>query len=319
LLIAGTGNKLTGAGEIVAPIIFSSSTAELTWDGLGSMQSYISLAGGKLTLTKPLTFADNQMIQGTGTVNLSSLNVSMGGLHLVGTSTVFWDCNNASMLLRSNLGLSGGWTFSGNCTIQGNGNSLIFHPNGRIIVGRGSSIRFKDVNLKGILDGQIICLDNASKVIFEDSTWSQDVDTTFSLGSFQVVNELIMRGRDTTFAYSSPEQSLIKERAELILQDDFTFSYAPQTASRGLISLVDDTARIIMNNASIHSTQTGLQLTKGYLEVHGHCSLQSDAWYEVEGITLGDGVSEANDLKIDIYPESNLSLDSGYLVYKNLG
>lgn len=319
LLIAGTGNKLTGAGEIVAPIIFSSSTAELTWDGLGSMQSYISLAGGKLTLTKPLTFADNQMIQGTGTVNLSSLNVSMGGLHLVGTSTVFWDCNNASMLLRSNLGLSGGWTFSGNCTIQGNGNSLIFHPNGRIIVGRGSSIRFKDINLKGILDGQIICLDNASKVIFEDSTWSQDVDTTFSLGSFQVVNELIMRGRDTTFAYSSPEQSLIKERAELILQDDFTFSYAPQTASRGLISLVDDTARIIMNNASIHSTQTGLQLTKGYLEVHGHCSLQSDAWYEVEGITLGDGVSETNDLKIDIYPESNLSLDSGYLVYKNLG
>ncbi|MBS1987763.1 hypothetical protein JST56_02110 [Candidatus Dependentiae bacterium] len=319
LLIAGTGNKLTGAGEIVAPIIFSSSTAELTWDELGSMQSYISLAGGKLTLTKPLTFADNQMIQGTGTVNLSSLNLSMGGLHLVGTSTVFWDCNNASMLLRSNLGLSGGWTFSGNCTIQGNGNSLIFHPNGRIIVGRGSSIRFKDINLKGILDGQIICLDNASKVIFEDSTWSQDVDTTFSLGSFQVVNELIMRGRDTTFVYSSPEQSLINERAELILQDDFTFSYAPQTESRGLISLVDDTARIILHNASIHSTQTGLQLTKGYLEVHGHCSLQSDAWYEAEGITLGDGVSEANDLKIDIYPESNLSLDSGYLVYKNLG
>lgn len=318
LLIAGTGNKLTGAGEIVAPIIFSGSTAELTWDGLGSMQSYISLAGGKLSLTKPLTFADNQMIQGTGTVNLSSLNLSMGGLHLVGTSTVFWDCNNASMLLRSNLGLSGGWTFSGNCTIQGNGNSIIFHPNGRIVVGRGSSVRFKDVNLKGILDGQIICLDNASKLIFENSTWSQDIDTTFSLGSIHVVNELIMRGRDTTFVYSSPEKSFIQERAELILQDDFTFSYAPSTESRTLIDLVDDTARIIMNNASIHSTQTGLQLTKGYLEVHGACSLQSDAWYQAEGITFGDGVTENNDLRIDIYPESKLSLDSGYLVYKNL-
>ncbi len=153
---------------------------------------------------------------------------------------------------------------------------------------------------------------------FEDVVWSQDSNFTFSLGSFDVINQMDMNGRDYQFLYQSDAESRVKSRASLYLRDDFTFSYEPASESRTLLSLADNTTRLIMRNASIASTSTGLQLTKGYLEVRGVCNFISGAGYPAEGIIIGDGLDETNDLRIEIFPESRIELNSGYLVYKNL-
>jgi hypothetical protein len=317
-LIAGSGNIISGPGSIAAPIVCSNQSASFSWDVVGAMSSYISLNKSSVTLTKPLQFSDNQFFNGQGKVNLSNLSVSVGGLSLYSTSTLDWDSNKASIVLRSNLQLTSKWTFSGDCTINGDGNSLIFGPTGQIAIGRGSRVRFKNVVIDGLLDGSLYCIDNAGKLIFDNVTWSQDSNFTFSLGSFDVINQMDMNGRDYQFLYQSDAESRVKSRASLYLRDDFTFSYEPASESRTLLSLADDTTRLIMKNASIASTSTGLQLTKGYLEVRGVCNFISGAGYPAEGIIIGDGLDETNDLRIEIFPESRIELNSGYLVYKNL-
>jgi len=318
LLATGANNRITGSGRIVAPVTLANSSATLTWDLLGQAGSAISLGGGTLTLTKPLVFTDNILVAGTGKVNVSSNSVSMGGLSLVGTSTTYWDCNGGSVLLRSDLKLTSAWTFSGNCVIDGAGSSIIFNPTGKLIIERGSTVRFKNIAIKGLNDGQLFCVNNAGKVIFNNTVWAQDSNVTFSHGSFEVIDVLTMEGKGSTFSYKSTRQSVIDPRATLNLLSDFTLSYEPLSTARNLIYLSDRTSKIVMESASLSSTSTGLQLTNGYLEVHGDCYLYSNAAYQPEGIIFGDGMTEDSDLKIDIFQESNLQILSGYLTYKNV-
>lgn len=319
LIIAGINNVITGSGSTGGPIVLSDASAVMIWDALGYALSPITLGGSSVVLNKPLTFADNIFFEGTGKVAVSNNYVSVGGLSLIGTGTLYWDSLGGSLNLRSNLRLTSAWTFSGNCVIDGVGSSLIFDPHGKIIVERGSTLRFKNIQLKGIAEGMIYCKDDTSKVIFDDTTWAQDSDFTFSNGSFHVVDALTMQGSGATFAYQSSRQSVIDSRSTLYLLDDFTFSYEPLSSSRNLLFLNDRTSKISLQNASLSSSSTGWQLTNGYLDVHGDCFMYSGATYRPEGIIFGNGISEDNDLKVDIFQESVLRLVNGYVVYKNLG
>ena len=102
------------------------------------------------------------------------------------------------------------------------------------------------------------------------------------------------------------------------LSPGVTLKYCPPVPLRTLIQLADAESTLELDGASLHSTTTGLQLTTGTLEVKGKCFLTSDATSKAEGIIFGDGISEVNDLTLQIKPESNLKLTSGHLVYKNL-
>lgn len=316
--INGVGASISGFGSIGQTVIIPGGTSlNIAIDSLALAN--ITLLGGTLNVLKNLTFADNKEIVGTGIVDLNSNMVELGGLNLYGTGTLDWVGDNGAVGIRSNLYLTSRWTFSGACTIDGGGNTLIFGPTGRLVVADHTTVVLKDIKLDGLLDTQFICLGDSSKIIFDSATLSQDATITFSLGSFEVINDLTLQGRDVMFAYQSTQQSKIRPRAILNIKDDFTFSYEPASSNRTLLSLVDDTTRIIMTNSTIHSTETGLQLTKGYLEVHGQCYLDSGASCQEEGIVIGDSTTESNNLKVDIHSDSNLQLLSGYLTYRNVG
>lgn len=318
LLLAGTTNTINGAANVGAPVTCQNSTVLFVWSCLGSMLDNITLAGNRMNLTQPLLFADNKAIKGTGIVGLSTSSLKMSGLNLVSTSTLYFDGQGGSIALGSNLRVTSAWTFSGNCVINGDGSSIFFNPTSKFIVERGSTLRFRNIQLKGISEGKIFCANDASKIIFEDVTWAQDSDFTFSKGSFEVIDALTMQGTGAVFSYQSRKQSIIDSYASLYLLDDFTLSYEPLSSDRNLIYLADRTSKIVMQNASLHSTSTGWQLTNGYLDVHGNCNMNSQASYRQEGIIFGDGVSEDHDLKVDIFQESSLELLGGYIVYKNL-
>jgi hypothetical protein len=316
--VAGAGATISGFGSIGQTVIIPATTSlNLGIDGLALAD--VTLAGGTLNIIKSVSFADNKTIAGTGIVNLNSNFVELGGLSSYGTSTLDWVGSNGSLHLRSSLYLSSRWTFSGSCTIDGDDNTLVFGPTGHLAFADGATIVFKNIKLEGILDTQFICLGDSSKVIFDSAIWSQDSSVTFSLGSFDVINQFDMQGRDVTFSYQSTQPSTIKSRALLKIKDDFTFSYEPASDNRNLILLEDDTTRMILKNATLHSTETGMHLKNGYLEVHGQCYLSSDASNQEEGIIFGDGATESGNLKVDIYPESNFELLSGYLTYRNIG
>lgn len=318
LLLAGTTNTINGAANVGAPVTCQNSTVLFVWSCLGSMLDNITLAGNRMNLTQPLSFADNKSIKGTGIIGLSSNSLRLSGLNLATTSTLYFDGQGGSISLRSNINLTSMWTFSGNCVFDGDGSSIIFSPKGKIIVERGSTLRFRNIQIKGISDGKIFCKNDAGKIVFDNVGWSQDSDFTFSSGSFEVIDALTMEGSGSVFSYQSKKQSVIDTRSLLYLLDDFTLSYEPLSTNRNLIYLNDRTSKIIMQNASLSSSSTGWQLTNGYLDVHGNCNMNSDASYRAEGIIFGDGISEDNDLKVDIFQESSLALLGGYIVYKNL-
>ena len=57
----------------------------------------------------------------------------------------------------------------------------------------------------------------------------------------------------------------------------------------------------------------------GTLEIEGESYITSDATVADEGIWFGDGVSADNDLCVNVLPNANLELVSGYVVDKNVG
>ena len=59
-----------------------------------------------------------------------------------------------------------------------------------------------------------------------------------------------------------------------------------------------------LNSATLHSTATGLQLTRGAVVVKGDSFLSSDATIVEEAIRFGDGILAANDADLVIEPEA---------------
>lgn len=321
-LVQGSGNSISGFGGVAGLVTLQDSKASLDF-GIGTaMLNNIVMNGGKVSVSKPILFADDMMLTGSGSVSMSNKYINIGGGELQSTSTIYWNTNGAYILLRSNLALSSKWTFSGKCTISsfGGSASIILNSAGLIEIERGSQLTLKGITVAGLSGSNFYCKDNAGKVIFDDASLIQQPDSnfTFSLGSFNVVNSCDMDGRDAVFYYQSNQQSLIKKNAELKFDPSFTFYYAPLVALRDRLIFEDATAELIMDNATLLSTATGIQLTKGLLTVQGHCTLGSDATYDAEGIIFGDGSNPNNDLNVDIFPESTLELAYGHLRYKNV-
>jgi len=149
-------------------------------------------------------------------------------------------------------------------------------------------------------------------LILDDVIWSQPTyDYTFANGAIIIRDDVLMTG-DHVFAYQSSQTSTINARAQLMLDSNFTFSYAPSSASRDLIAFVDGTSQLVLNGATLHTTTTGMNLTKGQLVAHGISHLSSDA-----DITVGDLIL-ADDFSLFIDAGAQLVIDSGTLNYKNM-
>ncbi len=316
-VVMGPGNRIYGIGSIGQPVFLVGDTAELTLDNLGDALANIDLGGGTLILSQPLLFDVGNVLTGQGTVNCSNYFTHFGGPDFVWTSTVCWDCNRGGINLDSQVNLTSRWTFSGDAIIEGQNRIIDMSFGGQILVERGSTLTLRDVKIKGLSGDCICCTDDAGKIIFDSVSLVQDSNMTFSVGSFEVLNNVTMMG-DAKFSYQSRETSVVNAFATLTLDEDFEFSYEPPIASRALFKFGDSTSKLMMDGATLISTSTGLQLTKGNLLVKGACNIASDASCKAEGVILGDGVSVDSDVDIDIFPDAELNVQSGYVRYRNV-
>lgn len=210
-------------------------------------------------------------------------------------------------------------TFDGESLISGRGNCLTFLPTCTIRIGNGASLQLKDLTLKGLDNNNFGCLDNLGTVSFHDVHMVLDNDYSFTVGRMDVVKDLKVSGEEHTFSYRSTEESFIRERGRLIMENDTTFSYDPLSASNQLINLTAETSEIRLNGATLHATSTGLVLTKGILSVDRNSFVSSDAVVEAEAIMFGDGVDIANDLQIQELPAGNLDIVQGIALFNNVG
>lgn len=316
LLIMNSGNMIRGNGNIGGLTTLYNSDAEISYNLNGSVLNDINLNGGKIILDNDLKFGHNAKLLTGGTVNLSDKDLDFGEKDLSCTATIYWDGNYGAVKLNSNINLYSTLTFSGNCTLDAGGNILFIQPGAQINIERGSSLTIKNIRLGGLAGTNLGCLDDAGTIIFNGGKCKLSDDYSFEKGHFIVSDNWEIRG-DYTFYYKTSQQSEIYLCTELIFFPGSRFSYSPSTNSRDLIKMNCESV-LSFNDATLHSTTTGLHLTGGCLRIDGDCIVQSDATIKSEGITLGDGESSSCDSKLDILHESNLELASGYLVYKSL-
>ena len=327
LVVRNSGNVIRGNGDVSGLITFADGGSELYLNLDGQILNNIALNGGKVILARDIELAHDNIFTGSGIVDLSNYSLVLGKKDLTWTSTIYWDGNVGDIEFNSKLSLSSTWTFSGECTLYGNDKILELEPTAQIIVERGSTLNFKDMRIQGLCGTNIKCLDDAGKITFDNVSCRQSADYVFDTGSFDISNELSLEGGHK-FTYKSGQQSNILSKATLFLDKNSTFSYDAGIMSKELIVFQDDTSILYLNGASLHTTLTGIQLTKGTMFVEGSCYLSSEtitvSWGDLAGnILINEGVafgnnSSAQDFTCKILNGSKLELTAGCFIYKNI-
>ena len=316
-VIANPGNLIAGAGFILAPIIFQDSNAQLLWAAQALLGADITMNGGTLTLLNDLTLANGNRILGQGLIEIDDHNLSFGQTDFSLSDTLYFEGTaGGKVSLNSNIALSGRWTFSGDCSLDGAGHILDL-TNGEILVEQGSHLILENFTLKGLSGSNIRCLDDAAHLRLNKILWIQDTDFTFPQGTLSFDTFVTFRP-EHTFAYQSTQTITIADNAVITMDNGFTFSYDPGTFPN-LIHFTDKTSQLFLNQATIHATAQGLQLTKGTMVVNGFAILESEIVDGVDnGITLGDCFNSENDFAVNLASAVNLTIASGSLNYKNL-
>lgn len=327
LVVANSGNMVRGNGDITGLITLSGPSAELNLNLDGQITNNISLNEGKVILARDIEFAQNYGFLTSGVVDLSNYNCILGKKDRTCTSDIYWDGNIGELDLNSKLSLSGTWTFSGDCTLNGNNQILLLNSTGQIVVEKGSNLTIKNLTIQGLKDTNIKCLDDLGTVAFDNVYCRQSGDYIFNKGSFDVYNNFELSGAHK-FTYQSNQSSNILSKSILYLDRGSIFSYDSGSMDKNLIMFEDDSATLYLNSATLHTTVTGLQLKTGTLVVEGNCYLESETttatWNDPEGIIIVDeGInfgnnSSAEDFKCDILNDAKLELKKGSFGYKNI-
>ena len=327
LLVMGTGNRIDGAGNLGGLVALADANAELITNFNGTIFMSPLLNGGSLKIQKDINLANGIVINGKGTVDISTCNVNLGQSNSTWATDINWIGAGGAIGMHATVDLKGTWTINGTVEIKGNGHSLRLLSGGAICIAPESTLCFRGVVLEDIAGNDIYCMDDDSVLILDNSTWGQfcSVNYTFTKGAMQFKNKATMHG-NIDFIYESTQTSTICSDSRLKLDNGFTFSYDAPTSNQ--LELEDETSTLMLHNSTLHITTTGLLLTKGNLHVKGDAhifvesrEIENDIGKVIdelnEGLRIGDGTS-SNDCAVTIDLGSSLKLENGSIIYNNV-
>lgn len=289
-------NQATAALTLIDDVNFASNIRDVRWS---SNQGYIA-AGGNDNKISVYSFAsqESSYLQGPVThdpVILKDIFVRF----------------NSDVIPTNPL------QCQGECVIDGKGYVLDLSGTTSLAVDSGASVLLQNLIIKGVSAGNILCLDGNGTVSLENVTLLLDADYSFTQGSLEILENVIIGGPHV-FTYKSSKKSTIKSHAKLVFDSGMTLKYDAPTTAKDLLAMEDATSILYLHETTLHSTTTGLRLTKGTLVLEGTCPVISDATVEAEAIMLGDGASSVNNIDFKILPGSGFRIDSGFLAYKNV-
>ncbi len=329
ILVQGAANRIDGVGNMGGVITLAGSTAELICNFNGCVFNSITMNNGKLTLSNNLDLANNVKLSGSGRVDMGTSNINLGKSDLTWADDMHWNGTSASINLNANISLAATWTFSGNCILKGNGHSLNLGNLGDIVVENDSQLCLQNIKIEMVDGMNIKCMGDTSVIILDDTIWMQDRSYayTFTKGALRFKNKVVMRG-DGLFTYDSDQTSTICAESQLKFDLGITCSINSQRAGFHVLEMEDDTATLVLQNASLHTTSTGIQLTKGNFVVKGESSISTEVLENEDddgnntivdgGLCLGDGISEDNDCAGIISAGAVLRVMSGSFLYRNI-
>jgi len=290
------------------------SSVTCTFQSVFPVSSNVNLSGGILYLNADLNFDSPTHIISSGKFLANDHTIELSK-----TTTVFADgsysttINNGNLAINYDLNLAGPLTFQGDCAFNCNGNAITLDSAASILVENNTTLTIKDATICGLSGSNIRCLNDTGKIIFNNVILKPTANCSFSNGYFEILDYLEITG-SYTFAYQSSVASTIKSKASLLLENQATFKYNPSSTSKNLITFEDATSSLILDNATLLLTTTGIQLTKGNLYINDVAYLTALGGGQ---IILGND-SSSDDIYCQISNDSSLNLTIGSLLYKNV-
>jgi hypothetical protein len=274
-------------------------------------------SGKSLTINTPIQVSGNINLDTDGTLVLngdltlaSNAYITSGGnFNGNGFSLRF---TNSLMITAAGNGLH---FIGGNAIVDGGGNVLSFESDGYCYIDTDISVTLRDM-IVHLSSSDALQLAAKADLTMQNVIIYLEDNYTFSTGRLFIEDDVILRG-NKIFTYSSDKPMYLQKNSMLFFDIGTTFSYAPQESNnRGLVHMVDETAKLYLNGCTVCSTTTGLQLTNGTLVLDNKNNFYADGSTLSSGISLGNGFIE-NDLNIKIMPGASINIKAGCFDYRN--
>ncbi len=221
--------------------------------------------------------------------------------------------SNLRWFLGDNITLQdGSITFTGSNLIDGRDNCLTLLPTVTLKIAQDSGILLQNIRIEGLKNSSIQLLDTTSTLSFRNCTFVMDEDITFNQGKFDVVQGFNLEGASHSFIYTSNQKSRILEQGKLVVDTDVTFSYYPSISSNALLEMTHASSILKLQSATLATSNAGLLLTKGIVQVDGKSFLNNDGTVQAAGLFFGDGINTENNIALEIEPAAQLAISSGF-------
>ena len=318
VIVDGSGTSIIGTGFIQTPLILTSTNASTQISLQGPFAGDLDLNGGTLTLLSDLSLlSPNLSSNGLIDLGTNTLYRKMPANQTVFAQSVEFLGDLATISLEGDYVLSCTWTFHGNVTIDGNGNTLSF-DGGSIVIADESNLAFKNIKLTNITDPSIKCLNNSGSIIFDNTTLVLAGDCQYTTGAFSIKNLVTISG-PYTFLYDSSISSTVEANSTLLLADGVKFDFgkvAPNSAQPLILAAYSST--LDCNQCTLHTTGYGATLSRGILKFDGSVVLEGDSTDTARGLVFGDHTTAENDLQVIFGAGCIARVQSGALTYNNI-
>ena len=234
-----------------------------------------------------------------------------------------FELKDVKIFLNNDLTLAAPLTFTGNCVINAQNHAIKFTGDGALHLSKDSTLEIQLAILNFTQPTGIVLEGPTSNMTFKDSSIQLDSDVTWGDGRFQIYRDLTITGQHT-FNYQTDYTSTINAFSNLNLENGATFKLG-KTKNTTIEPLVfaDNTAELNLNNATLHTTGSGLKITKGIMNCYGNSNFIID-WTQTDtndtkitstnqGLIFGDGLKVSNDSMLFIH-EGTLSIAGGGIV-----
>jgi len=222
--------------------------------------------------------------------------------------------DNVELVFKGEVSWMMSTTVQGECSIFGKGGKVTIEGDGVITVTSGAQLTLENIELKGLTNQTFRCSDDDSSVVFRNCKINLGSDFSFGTGSLLFEKDVVFTGTNK-FIYSSQMTSTIASNATVTFDKDTTFKYDPSVANRDLLYMTDRTSSLFLDGCTLHSTETGLRLTKGALFLNNAITFNCEGANVSEAISLGNGVEDEN-LTVKLLSGADLTV-YGALHYNN--
>jgi len=228
--------------------------------------------------------------------------------------SIFDDIN---LTLNSNISWKMSTTFSGNCVLNAKGNEILLEDTGVISVTSNASLKISNATLSGLTSQNFKCVSDDASIEFVNCNINLDHDYEFENGSLLFTGDNSISGTNI-FTYSTRMGSTISSNSKLNFNNSSTCKYSPPIANRDLLYMTDKSSQIYFDGCTVHSTSTGMRLTRGTVLIDNDVTFSCEGTNPDESICFGDGTSVDNDVEVKLLAGVDLSVYGG-LQYNNVG